>query len=76
MPPASNVVAAVGAVIAYVIFTSIKGLRSNIAAARQTGLPYVVAPCSPFNLLWQIPCNIWTPLIKLLPKSYWESWLE
>lgn len=32
--------------------------------------------CSPFNLLWQIPCGIWTPLIKLLPKSWWESWLE
>lgn len=77
MPSSANILAAVGAVVAYVVFTATRALRANIAAAHQTGLPYVVAPCSPFNLLWQLSCGLWTPLVKLLlPSSCWESWLE
>ncbi|KAJ4423626.1 hypothetical protein N0V82_001649 [Gnomoniopsis sp. IMI 355080] len=31
---------------------------------------------SPYNLLWQLTSRLWTPLIKLLPKAYWEPWLD
>lgn len=29
----------------------------------------------PLNRIWQVTFWIWVPLIKLLPKSLWESWL-
>jgi hypothetical protein len=31
---------------------------------------------SPFNRLWQVTSGVWTPMIKLLPKSWWQDWIE
>ncbi|PSR99029.1 cytochrome P450 [Coniella lustricola] len=65
-----------GSVLAYGVFYYAQGLRSNVAAARRSGLPYVIAPVSPFNLWWQIPHKLLTPAIRLLPKVWWEDWLD
>lgn len=65
-----------GAVLGYYAFICYNGLQSNLIAARRIGLPYVVVPCSPISLKWQVPCSIWTPIIKMLPKAWWESWID
>lgn len=36
-----------GAVISYVMYEYVSGLRSNIEAAKKSGLPYVVARACP-----------------------------
>lgn len=95
----SSVVLLVSASIAWAVYAYISGLRSNVAKAQRTNLPYMVvrmsrsvscacAACKmhqanavniaavhPFNRLWQLTAGFWVPLIKRLPKSWWESWL-
>ena len=29
----------------------------------------------PHNSFWQLTSSVWVPLIKMLPKSWWEQWL-
>ncbi|CAN8105760.1 unnamed protein product [Discula destructiva] len=76
MPSASTLLSLLGVVIAYGVYALVRGFLKQIAAAKKTGLPYVVAPASPHNIVWQLTCRLWTPLIKLFPKTYWEPWLD
>ncbi|OIW23655.1 cytochrome P450 [Coniochaeta ligniaria NRRL 30616] len=71
----SSVALLFGAVAAWAVYTYVSGLASNIAKARKANLPYIVVPAHPYNKLWQITFWIWVPLIKRLPKSWWEGWL-
>lgn len=72
----SSVVGALAVAFTFAVYTVISGLRENIAKARKTGLPYIVVPIHPFNILWQLTCDtIWLPIIKLFPKSWWDNWL-
>ncbi|KAK2019248.1 cytochrome P450 [Colletotrichum eremochloae] len=66
----------VGAVVAYGVYANVSGLRHNIAEAKKVGLPYVVTPVSPFSIVWQLTHKFWVPIIKTLPRSWWENWLE
>lgn len=93
----SALYALAGAVLAYGALSYFNGLRYRIAAARRSGLPYLVTRKSPTHLCglgklylllihmlaisplshyWLLTFKIWTPLIKTLPKSWWESWIE
>lgn len=36
----------------------------------------IVLAISPFSHYWLLMFWIWTPMIKILPKSWWESWIE
>lgn len=36
----------------------------------------IVLAISPFSHYWLLMFWIWTPMIKMLPKSWWESWIE
>ncbi|KAF3760814.1 hypothetical protein M406DRAFT_348284 [Cryphonectria parasitica EP155] len=74
--PSTSALVLLGSLLAYGVFYYIQGLRSNLAAARRSGLPYVVVPTSPFSFPWQLTSGLWTPLIKLLPRSCWEQWLD
>ncbi|KAL7909769.1 cytochrome P450 [Trichoderma velutinum] len=67
---------AVAVLVAYGIITWAVTLRYNVKEAKRSGLPYVVTPCSPFWLPWQVSHKLWVPIIKLLPKSWWDGWLE
>ncbi|KAK3995136.1 cytochrome P450 [Cladorrhinum sp. PSN332] len=71
----SKLSATAGAVIALAVYAALSGLRKNILKAKKTGLKYIVLPVSPVNLIWQLTFFLWVPLIRLLPKSLWESWL-
>lgn len=39
-------------------------------------MPFKNTACSPFWIGWQLTHKLWVPLIKLLPKSWWDGWLE
>ncbi|KAI5462569.1 cytochrome P450 [Mariannaea sp. PMI_226] len=71
-----TVIALLGLAALYYIYSCISSLRHNIAVAKSTGLPYIVAPCSPINLPWQITHKLWLPIIKSFPESWWEEWLD
>ncbi|KAB5525756.1 cytochrome P450 [Coniochaeta sp. 2T2.1] len=64
-----------GAAFAWAVYTFVSGFATNIAKARKSGFPYIVVPAHPANRLWQITQKIWIPLIKSLPKAWWEGWL-
>ncbi|UZP35738.1 hypothetical protein NXS19_003554 [Fusarium pseudograminearum] len=66
----------VGAAILFAAYKYASGLRSNIEAAKKSGLPYIVAPWSPISVLWILSYRGLVPIIKLLPKPLWEEWLE
>lgn len=38
-------------------------------------LTFALPAVHPFNRFWQISAWIWLPLIKSLPKAWWEKWL-
>ncbi|KAH7231527.1 hypothetical protein NW759_015329 [Fusarium solani] len=61
---------------AYFIYKNIVDLRANIAAAKQSGLPYSVAPWAPYNRAWFVSYRLWVPLLRRLPKSWTEDWLN
>ncbi|KAF5011519.1 hypothetical protein FDECE_2373 [Fusarium decemcellulare] len=66
----------IGVALAYAVYTYISNLRHNIAEAKRSGLPYIIAPCSPIFLPWQMTHKLWIPFIKLFPRPWWERWLE
>ncbi|KAK1654455.1 cytochrome P450 [Colletotrichum phormii] len=72
----SSVFVLAAAVVAYGVYAYASGLQRNIAEAKKVGLPYVVTPASPFSIIWQLTHEFWLPIIKSLPKSWWENWLE
>ncbi|KAH6899656.1 cytochrome P450 [Thelonectria olida] len=71
-----TVLVLIGLAVVYAVYSSVTGLRHNIAVAKSTGLPYIVAPCSPINLPWQITHKLWLPIIKAFPETWWEEWLD
>ncbi|KAH6985792.1 cytochrome P450 [Ilyonectria sp. MPI-CAGE-AT-0026] len=71
-----SMLALIGLVLAYSIYSYISKLRYNTAEAKRSGLPYIVAPCSPIFLPWQMTHKFWLPIIRSFPKSWWEEWLD
>ncbi|KAM7223408.1 Cytochrome P450 [Rhypophila decipiens] len=71
----STIVVAGAAVLAWSVYTLISGFRRNIAIARKTGIPYVLAPVHPYNMVWQAAASLLIPQIQKLPKTWWENWL-
>ncbi|KAM3075205.1 hypothetical protein ACMFMG_007345 [Clarireedia jacksonii] len=60
----------------YLAYSNISSLRRNIAAAKRSGLPYVVAPINVYNPLWLLTRHKWVPLLKKLPESWTSNWLD
>ena len=48
---------------------------SSIAPSPAAGTNSLDLAASPANRLWQVTSWFWIPLIKCLPKSWWEGWL-
>lgn len=72
--PSYLVLAVFGLIVAYTV-SAIRSLRSNIHAAKQSGLPYVPMPVWTFNRFWLVTHTLWLPFIKLLPQAWTRSWL-
>ncbi|CAG8983176.1 hypothetical protein HYALB_00004002 [Hymenoscyphus albidus] len=59
----------------WLVYTNATGLRKHIAQAKRSGLPYAVAPITPYNVFWMVTSEFWIPLFKLLPTAWTEGWL-
>ncbi|KJK77052.1 hypothetical protein H634G_07628 [Metarhizium anisopliae BRIP 53293] len=59
-----NILLVIGAALFYGVLCVILGFRRNIAIAKASNLPYLVVP------------PIYAKLIRLLPKSWWDDWLD
>src|ERR1700759_2963224 len=73
--PTYFIAAAVLLATAYGIHV-VRCLQSNITAAKQSGLPYVVLPVWTFNRFWLVTHRLWLPLIRRLPRSWTREWIE
>jgi hypothetical protein len=51
-------------------------LQANIAEAKRSGLPYVISPFSPTHFISYALYELWDPIVRLLPKSWWQDWIE
>jgi hypothetical protein len=67
--------AAVG-LVAWTLISRRTALAKNIAAAKQTGLPYFVLPWYNFSTPWMIVSGIFIPVFNKLPTSWTKSWLR
>lgn len=57
------------------VYKQIRALQRNIAAAKQSGLPYVLSPVYFQQIWWVILQELFLPVLRLLPVSWTESWL-
>ncbi len=57
-------------------YSRIRALQHNIAAAKSSGLEYVVVPFYAFGTFWAIMQPIIIPLLKLLPPTWTKCWLS
>ena len=56
--------------------SSYRSFRNNLAAAKASGIPYIVAPVYIFNPVWLVLSRPLQPLFHKLPKSWTYPWLE
>ncbi|KAI9812569.1 MAG: hypothetical protein M1827_004558 [Pycnora praestabilis] len=48
----------------------------NLAAAKRSGIPYVIVPVYVFRRFWLITHRLWMPFIQKLPRSWTKSWID
>ncbi|RMZ26156.1 hypothetical protein D0859_09785 [Hortaea werneckii] len=66
---------AFGLAIAYVLHTY-RCYQANLAAAKQSGIPFFSTPIYTFNRAWLITHRLWLPFLKALPESVTKPWLD
>ena len=49
--------------------------RRNLAAAKASGIPYVILPIFPVARFWLTTQALWLPFLRLLPRKWLDSWL-
>jgi hypothetical protein len=64
------------AVVAYYCIKTYISLQRNIAAAKASGLNYVVIPVNLYGTLWLLINQLVFPLAKRLPKSWTANYIE
>ncbi|KAK0253080.1 hypothetical protein B0A54_04160 [Friedmanniomyces endolithicus] len=64
-----------GLCIAYAVHTY-RCFNANLAAAKQSGIPYICMPIYTFNRAWLITHRLWMPLLELLPDSWTNLWID
>lgn len=67
---------AIASLIGVYSFNYYRCYTRNLAAAKQSGLPYVVAPVYSFNRFWLVTHRLWLPLLKKLPTAWTDPWLQ
>ncbi|KAK3671752.1 hypothetical protein LTR78_008297 [Recurvomyces mirabilis] len=65
----------IGLIIAYGVNTY-RCFRINLAAAKQSGIPYFCTPVYTFNRAWLVTHRLWLPFIKALPAAYTTTWID
>lgn len=72
---ASIVLVALGFSFLYLIFNQLYSLRKNVAAARKSGIHYIVVPVYFLERWWLIGHRLMFPVLKKLPPS-WTAWVD
>lgn len=72
---AATIFVAFVAIFGYFLYSNISGLYQNIAAAKRSGLPYIIVPWDIYNSVWLPAYRSLRPLLEILPKSWTEDWL-
>lgn len=67
---------AIASWIGFYSFNYYRCYARNLAAAKQSGLPYVVAPVYMFSRVWLVTHRLLLPLLKKLPTSWTDPWLQ
>ena len=62
--------------IAIYAFKLYRQFARHVAEAKASGIHYVVVPFFLVNRLFQISCIFLLPILRSLPKSWTESWLD
>ncbi|KAL9064084.1 MAG: hypothetical protein Q9157_007963 [Trypethelium eluteriae] len=62
-----------GLVLAYLI-NVYRCFARNLAAAKQSGIPYVSAPLYPLHWFWLATAELWLPFLGLVPGS--SKWIK
>ena len=50
--------------------------RRNLAAAKASGIPYLILPIYPVATTWLVTQALWKPFLRRLPNSWTDWWLE
>ena len=58
------------------VFRCYQSFVHNLAAAKASNIPYVIAPVYQINRFWLITQRIWLPYIRKLPARWTESWID
>ena len=66
---------AVAALTVAWLVNNYRKLSANIAAAKRSGLPYVIVPIFTFNRFWLVTHKLWLRLLRRLPNEWTESWI-
>lgn len=61
--------------VAY-LFNLYRSFRVNLAAAKKSGIPYVVSPVYVFSTFWLVTHPIWLKIINLFPAAWSEPWIK
>ena len=51
-----------------------RSFARNVAAAKQSGIPYVVLPIHTFNRVWLLTHRLWLPFLRRIPGS--SNWIK
>lgn len=62
--------------VAWYLVSTYQSFRVNLAAAKESGIPYICMPVFTFNRFWLVTHKLWLPLIRLLPSAWTETWIE
>ncbi|KAF2495368.1 cytochrome P450 monooxygenase-like protein [Lophium mytilinum] len=52
-----------------------RALLRNLAAAKASGIAYVVLPWNPYHIFWLASYQIWLPHLQKLPATLTSSWI-
>lgn len=72
----STIALAAIAIVVYWVYTIFAGLSKHTAAAKRSGLPYIVTPIGPYNVVWLTIHKMVIPLLENLPSAWTEPWLD
>lgn len=68
-------VALLGLSILYAINTY-RSFARNLAAAKASNIPYVIAPVYVFQRAWLLTHRMWMPYLRKLPQRWTSPWLD
>ncbi|KAI9846135.1 MAG: hypothetical protein M1838_001394 [Thelocarpon superellum] len=57
-------------------FSLYRSLTRHIAAAKRSGIQYVVVPVFMYNMLWLLTSGFVLPYLRMLPTSWSDPWLK